>query len=103
MLNLDDIHPLTDFLRNTKTYGRRLKKTGRPTVLTVNGEAEFVVLHPLSYQRLAAKAARRNDYAALDRSIADMKAGRVRPADDVLDELETLSLKEIKRKSSKKK
>ena len=44
MLNLSqDIHPLTDFKRNTSDFMNRMKKTRRPVVLTVNGKAELVV------------------------------------------------------------
>jgi hypothetical protein len=43
MLDLNDIHPVTDFNRNTKEHIQRLKQTGKPEVLTVNGQAEIVV------------------------------------------------------------
>jgi prevent-host-death family protein len=43
MIDLKEIHPLTDFQRNTKAYLKRLKETGRPQDLTVNGRAEVVV------------------------------------------------------------
>ena len=44
MVNLSqDIHPLTDFKRNTSDFIRRMKKTKRPLVLTLNGKAELVV------------------------------------------------------------
>ena len=40
MVNLSqDIHPLTDFKRNTSHFMSRMKKTRRPVVLTVNGKA----------------------------------------------------------------
>ena len=44
MIQLKNIHPLSDFLRNTKTRIKQLKKTGEPVILTVNGKAEAVVL-----------------------------------------------------------
>ena len=39
MIALQDIRSLTDFQRNTKAHLKRLKATGRPAVLTVNGKA----------------------------------------------------------------
>lgn len=50
MIHIDDIHSLTDFQRNTKAYVKRLKETGRPQVLTVNGKAEVIVQDAKSYQ-----------------------------------------------------
>ena len=50
MIRLDDIFSLSDFQRRTKEHVRRLRATGRPTVLTVNGRPELVVLDAGSYQ-----------------------------------------------------
>jgi prevent-host-death family protein len=51
MLNLRlDIHPLTNFERNTADFVKQMKKTGRPVVLTVNGKAELVVQDARTYQ-----------------------------------------------------
>lgn len=52
MLNLTDIHPLTGFLRDHKAHMERLRATGRPEVLTVNGTARVVVQDAAAYQRL---------------------------------------------------
>ena len=51
MVNLSkDIHPLTDFKRNTSDFVNRMKRTRRPVVLTVNGKAKLVVQDAESYQ-----------------------------------------------------
>jgi prevent-host-death family protein len=52
MIRPEDIGSLTDFARNTKAHLRRLRRTGRPELLTVNGEAEVVVQSAAAYQRL---------------------------------------------------
>lgn len=52
MVELTDIHPLTGFLRDHKAYMERLAATGRPEVLTVNGEARVVVQDAASYQKM---------------------------------------------------
>jgi len=52
MVALTDIYPLTGFLREHKTYLERLRATGRPEVLTVNGRARVVVQDAEAYQRL---------------------------------------------------
>jgi len=50
MIDVRDIYSLTDFQRNAREHVKRLHKTGRPAVLTVNGKAQVVVLDAESYQ-----------------------------------------------------
>jgi prevent-host-death family protein len=52
MVRPEDIGSLTDFSRNTKAHLKRLKRTGRPELLTVNGKAEVVVQSASAYERL---------------------------------------------------
>ena len=52
MLNVKNIHSLTDFNRNTREHIDRLKESGEPEVLTVNGRAEVVVQDAEAYQQL---------------------------------------------------
>jgi PHD/YefM family antitoxin component YafN of YafNO toxin-antitoxin module len=52
MVRFDAIRSLTDFQRNAKEHLKRLKKSGEPEVLTVNGHAELVVQSARSYQQL---------------------------------------------------
>ena len=54
MIDVNEIQPLTDFTRNTKTVIGRLKRTKKPMVLTVNGKAEVIVQDAGSYQKLLA-------------------------------------------------
>lgn len=86
MIRFDDIQSLTEFQRNAREQIKRLKRTGRPKILTVNGHAELVVQDARSYQRLLDRA---EESERLRRSIADYRAGRVREVDEVLDGLAT--------------
>jgi prevent-host-death family protein len=52
MVRPEDIGSLTDFNRNTKAHLKKLRRTGRPELLTVNGKAEVVVQNASAYQRL---------------------------------------------------
>ena len=52
MIKPEDIGSLTDFARNTKAHLRRLKRTGRAELLTVNGKAEVVIQNASAYQRV---------------------------------------------------
>lgn len=84
MLNLaKGIDSLTNFKRRTASYLARLHKSGEPVVLTVNGKAEVVVQDAGAYQKLveaAAKADREETIAAIREGLADVAAGRTKPA-----------------------
>jgi PHD/YefM family antitoxin component YafN of YafNO toxin-antitoxin module len=87
-IDVDDIRPLTDFLRNTKTHTARLKKTKAPMVLTVNGSAALIVQDAKTYQRLRDRINEleyeREVVAAIRVGLADVEAGRVYPAREAL-------------------
>ena len=53
----NDIQSLSTFKRDTAKVAARLKQTGKPLVLTVNGKAEMVVQDAAAYQRLLDLAA----------------------------------------------
>ena len=88
MLDLtSDIDSLSNFKRNTPEFLRQLKETGHPVVLTINGKAELVVQDAASYQKLLEIAERAERMEALQASIADMRAGKVSPAEEMLAEM----------------
>jgi prevent-host-death family protein len=90
MLNLsEDIHPLTDFKRNTANMVKRMKKTKRPLVLTVNGKAELVVQDAGSYQLLLERLDRLEAVQAIREGLKDMEEGRVHDARTALETLGT--------------
>ena len=89
MVNLSqDIHPLTDFKRNTSNFMSRMKKTRRPVVLTVNGKAELVVQDAESYQQILDRLGRLEAVEAIRLGIAAAEKGRVKPARQALAELQ---------------
>ncbi len=55
MFRTENIYSLTEFQRNTRTHLERLKKSGLPEVLTVNGQAEVVVQDAAAYQTIVDK------------------------------------------------
>ena len=83
-----DIHPLTDFKRNTSEFLAQLKQTGEPVVLTINGKAELVVQDAKSYQRLYELAERLETIQAVREGLASADRGEGRPMEEVFDELE---------------
>jgi prevent-host-death family protein len=86
MLQANNIHSVTDFNRNTKKYIRRLKTTGEPEVLTLNGEAEIVVQSADAYQRLLDTAELSKTLAGIRRGLDQAKRGEGRPMREFLKE-----------------
>jgi prevent-host-death family protein len=85
MLDLaNDIRSLSDFKRKTSELIERLKKTGHPLVLTINGRAEVVVQDVEAYQELLDRV---ETVDALQLGFADVRAGRTKPARDVFERL----------------
>lgn len=87
MLKLSNIRSLTDFQRNTKEHLRRLKKSGAPEVLTVNGEAELVVQSAAAYQRLLDDADKLKMLRILGKSLEEARRGEGRDAREVLHDI----------------
>ena len=87
MLDAREIHSLTDFLRNHKAHVARLKETGTPEVLTVNGRAEVVIQDVGSYQELLNRLHRMETIAAIREGIASAERGELVPAEQVFTEM----------------
>jgi hypothetical protein len=81
MISVQDIRSLTDFQRNTKSHLRRLKSSGRPEVLTVNGRAELIVQDAAAFEDML------DAIRGIQRGLDEMKAGKGEPARKVLDRI----------------
>lgn len=79
----NSIYSLSDFKRNDPEVTEQLEKTGGPVVLTVNGKAKYVVLDTTTYQNMVEVM----EDAKTLRAIAEMKAGKGRPAAEFFAEL----------------
>jgi prevent-host-death family protein len=80
-----DIHSMTTFKRNSSGLMKRIRKTGRPLVLTIKGKAEAVLLDAAAYQDVADHL---DAVASIRRGLAQAKKGLGRGVDEVFDELE---------------
>lgn len=95
-IDLAQIHSLSDFQRNTKAHIRKLKKTGKPAVLTVNGQAEVVVQSAEAYQKLLDDHELLESIRGISRGLEQAQRGKGRPMRDFLEALASehgLSLK----------
>ena len=83
MVHMDDIYSLTDFQRHAKEHIERLKQTGQPEVLTVNGKAELVVQDAASYQKLLELLDQAEALEGIRQGLESMRRGEGRPAAEV--------------------
>ena len=83
-----DIQSLSNFKRNTSNAIDRMKQTGEPIVLTVNGKAEVVVQDAKSYQQLLKKVEKLEAIAGIKQGIVDINSGKTRPATDFVEEMQ---------------
>ena len=88
MIDLNEIHSLTDFQRNTKEYIGRLKESGKPFVLTVNGKAEVVIQDAASYQKALELIEWAETIAGIERGLEDAKHGRAKSIGQFAKEME---------------
>ena len=89
MINVTDIHSLTEFQRNARALIGKAKETKNPLVLTVNGRPEVVVQDAGAYQALLDRVREIEDLAAIREGVAQAEAGDSRPAREVFAELKT--------------
>ncbi len=86
-IDLTNIHSLSEFQRNTKDLIRKLKKSGKPAVLTVNGQAEVVVQSAEAYQKLLDDQDLLETIRAISRGLGQAKRGEGRSLRSLLEEL----------------
>ena len=72
-----EVDSLSNFKRKTPDFLARMKQTGQPIVLTINGKAEVVVQDAASYRRLLSASEESLEF--LQRSLKAADAGQTRP------------------------
>jgi PHD/YefM family antitoxin component YafN of YafNO toxin-antitoxin module len=81
-----DTHPLSAFRDDSTELIDQLKATHRPITLTIDGKPEVILQDPADYQRLLDLAAAADANEGIRQGLADVAAGRTRPAREVFDE-----------------
>ncbi len=87
MIDVNEIHALSEFQRNSKEFIRRLKRSGKPTVLTVNGQAEVVVQSAAAYQALIEDQRFLETVRGVERGLEQARRGEGRPMRALLEEI----------------
>jgi len=87
MIEPTNVYSLTDFQRNARKHLQRLKKSGLPEVLTVNGRAKVVVQDAKSYQEFLEAVERAQATEGIRHGLESMQRGEGRPAETALAEI----------------
>ncbi len=87
MLDVTKTKSLTEFNRNSRECVERLKETGQPELLTVNGEAAVVVQEAAAYQELLKKADYADTVEAIRKGMAEHGRGDAIPMREALEQL----------------
>jgi PHD/YefM family antitoxin component YafN of YafNO toxin-antitoxin module len=83
-LNQTEAQILRALLAKAKLNG---KQNGKPVVFAIQERENLVVLKESSYQKLLEKIDEAETIAAINEAWEDVKAGRVRPAKEVMEEI----------------
>lgn len=75
MIDLHNIHSLTDFLRNHKDFVNRIK-AGGAEVLTINGKPELVLQSAKEYQTLMDRLDYMERIVGLRRAYKELEDGK---------------------------
>jgi PHD/YefM family antitoxin component YafN of YafNO toxin-antitoxin module len=78
-MKLQNIHPLSEFQRNAKAHIARLKRSGEPSILTVNGQAEVVVLSAEAYQKMLDENEMLDNLNAIHKGLLEAERGEGMP------------------------
>ena len=86
-VDLSNIYSLSEFQRNTRECIAKLKQTGDPAVLTVNGQAEVVVQSAAAYQSLLEDKEILDSLRSVSRGLEQAKHGEGQPMREFLESL----------------
>lgn len=81
-----DTHSLSTFKRDTAKILRRLKRTKRPIVITVNRKPELVIQDAESYWKLVEAVDRMETVAGIRRGLESMKRNAGKSAEEFFEE-----------------
>jgi PHD/YefM family antitoxin component YafN of YafNO toxin-antitoxin module len=76
---VEDIKPLSVFKQRTAEIIAHIKETGRPTVITINGNAEVVIQDALAYQEMLDRLEYADNVQKIQRGLDELKARKAIP------------------------
>ena len=89
-IQMDQIIPISDFVRNASEHAQRIRETKRVEILTQHGRPSLAVLPAEEYERLAEAQDYLDSVEAIRLGLKAVEDGDVRPADEVMPDWENL-------------
>jgi len=83
----ENVLSLAEFEQNPAEFIKQLAETGRPLILTVDGEAKLVVQDAEAYQQLRDLAEQQELVKGIQESLESMRQGKGKPAREFFEEL----------------
>ena len=87
MVEAAESHTVSEFRQDAESLIARVKASGRPVLLTVEGRAEAVLQDVVSYEAMVDRLREMEDLAAVREGLAQADAGMTRPAEEFFAEL----------------
>lgn len=84
---IKDISPLTEFKRDSARMIARIKESGRPQILTVNGKPSVVVMDASAWQDMQDQLDHAETVAGIRKGLSQARAGEGTEAGRFFDEL----------------
>ncbi len=89
-IGMEDIVPISDFVRNASEHAARIRETNRAEILTQHGRPSLAVLPAEEYERLMASKDYLESVEAIRVGLQAAEDGQVRAAEEVIADWETL-------------
>jgi prevent-host-death family protein len=89
-VRMNEIFPISDFVRNASAHTARIRKTKRAEILTQHGSPSLAVMPAEEYERLVEAAETLDAIEAVRAGLEAAETGRCKPADDVILEWEAI-------------
>jgi prevent-host-death family protein len=83
-LKINEIHPISDFVRNASAYTARIRRTKRAEILTQHGRPSLAVMPAEEYERLVDAAEYLDSIEAIRIGLEAAEAGRSKPMSEAI-------------------
>lgn len=83
-LRMNEIFPISDFVRNASEHTARIRRTKRAEILTQHGRPSLAVMPAEEYERLLTAVDYLDDIEAVRAGLEAAEAGRSKPAAEVI-------------------
>jgi prevent-host-death family protein len=89
-LRMNEIFPISDFVRNASEHTARIRRTKRAEILTQHGRPSLAVMPAEEYERLIAASDFMDGIEAVKEGLEAAEAGRSKPTAEVIRDWEAL-------------